>query len=43
MRRTWHILLAAVLMAALGCASARADASLLLEEPFGEFGAMNPH
>jgi hypothetical protein len=30
------------LMAALGCARARADAALLLEEPFGEFGAMNP-
>jgi hypothetical protein len=29
-------------MAALGCASAWADASLLLEEPFGNFGAMNP-
>jgi hypothetical protein len=26
----------------LGCAQARADAGLLLEEPFGEFGAMNP-
>jgi hypothetical protein len=24
------------------CSSARADVSLLLEEPFGEFGAMNP-
>lgn len=24
------------------CAQARADAALLLEEPFGEFGAMNP-
>ena len=24
------------------CSSARADASLLLEEPFGKFGAMNP-
>ncbi len=31
-----------MVMAVLGCASARADASLLLEEPFGEFGAMNP-
>jgi hypothetical protein len=26
----------------LGCAQARADAGLLLEEPFGDFGAMNP-
>jgi len=26
----------------LGCVQARADAALLLEEPFGEFGAMNP-
>jgi hypothetical protein len=42
MRRTWQILLAFVVTAALGCASAWADASLLLEEPFGEFGAMNP-
>jgi hypothetical protein len=42
MRRTCQILLAFTLMAVLGCASARADASLLLEEPFGEFGAMNP-
>jgi hypothetical protein len=42
MRRTCQFLLAFTLMAALGCASARADASLLLEEPFGEFGAMNP-
>lgn len=32
----------AFLVAALGCASARADAALLLEEPFGQFGAMNP-
>jgi hypothetical protein len=30
------------LLAALGCAQARADAGLLLEEPFGDFGAMNP-
>ncbi|MGA8111954.1 MAG: hypothetical protein WB974_21100, partial [Acidobacteriaceae bacterium] len=28
--------------AVCACASARADASLLLEEPFGGFGAMNP-
>ncbi|MGC2617720.1 MAG: hypothetical protein WA414_01700 [Acidobacteriaceae bacterium] len=42
MRRTWQILLGLMVMAVLGCASARADASLLLEEPFGEFGAMNP-
>jgi len=30
------------LAAALGCARAHADAALLMEEPFGEFGAMNP-
>lgn len=37
----WRILLAwAVCLCA--CASARADAALLLEEPFGGFGAMNP-
>jgi hypothetical protein len=30
------------LVTALGCAQARADAALLLEEPYGEFGAMNP-
>jgi hypothetical protein len=35
-------LLAAVLFAISACAVARADAALLLEEPFGDFGAMNP-
>jgi hypothetical protein len=30
------------LWAIFACSSAFADASLLLEEPFGEFGAMNP-
>lgn len=34
--------LAVVLLAVCGCAMARADAALLLEEPFGDFGAMNP-
>lgn len=29
-------------LAVSACASARADAALLLEEPFGDFGAMNP-
>lgn len=42
MRRACQILLGLVVMAVLGCAGARADASLLLEEPFGEFGALNP-
>lgn len=32
----------AVFLAVLGCAVARADAALLLEEPFGGFGALNP-
>jgi hypothetical protein len=35
-------LLTAVLFALGACAIARADAALLLEEPFGDFGAMNP-
>jgi hypothetical protein len=30
------------LVMSLGCAQAWADAALLLEEPFGDFGAMNP-
>jgi hypothetical protein len=34
--------LAVLALAAIACASARADAALLLEEPFGDFGAMNP-
>jgi hypothetical protein len=42
MRFVLKLGLAIALMAALGCAQARADAALLLEEPFGEFGAMNP-
>jgi hypothetical protein len=42
MRFVLKIGLAIALMAALGCAQARADAALLLEEPFGDFGAMNP-
>jgi hypothetical protein len=37
-----RFLLAAVLFAVSACAVARADAALLLEEPFGDFGAMNP-
>lgn len=35
-------LLAIALLAALSCATARADAALLVEEPFGDFGAINP-
>lgn len=35
-------LLTAILFALCACAVARADAALLLEEPFGDFGAMNP-
>ncbi|WP_158942010.1 hypothetical protein [Granulicella sp. S190] len=31
-----------ILASALGCARARADAALLMEEPYGEFGAFNP-
>lgn len=34
--------IAAILFAVSACAVARADAGLLLEEPFGDFGAMNP-
>jgi len=35
-------LFAAALLLLGACAVARADAGLLLEEPFGDFGAMNP-
>ena len=42
MRRVLRLPLIFAFFAALLCASARADAALLLEEPFGEFGAMNP-
>lgn len=42
MRFVLKLGLLAAFMAALGCAQARADAALLLEEPFGEFGALNP-
>jgi hypothetical protein len=35
-------LAAIALLGILACAVARADAALLLEEPFGDFGAMNP-
>jgi len=41
MRRVFTILLSFA-CAVLSCATARADAALLLEEPFGKFGAMNP-
>ncbi len=41
-RRKLSSLLAAMLFALCACAVARADAGLLLEEPFGDFGAMNP-
>ncbi len=42
LRTKLGILLAAALFALSACAVARADAALLLEEPFGDFGAMNP-
>ncbi len=42
MRCTLRCFLVVFLLAGLACASARAAAALLLEEPFGEFGAMNP-
>ena len=42
LRRKLGSLLVFVFLAALGCARAHADAALLLEEPFGDFGAMNP-
>ena len=42
MRRNLRYVVVFAFLTALGCASARADAALLLEEPFGEFGAMNP-
>ncbi|HLJ76832.1 MAG TPA: hypothetical protein VKT75_05440 [Acidobacteriaceae bacterium] len=35
-------LLATFLLAFLSCLTARADAALLVEEPFGDFGAFNP-
>lgn len=41
MRGTFRFLLIFACLAA-ACASARADAALLLEEPFGDFGALNP-
>lgn len=34
--------MALVFLACLSCAMAHADAALLLEEPFGDFGAFNP-
>jgi hypothetical protein len=34
--------LALALLAAVGCATARADAALLVEEPYGDFGFFNP-
>ena len=42
MRRTLKYFLLLVCLSGVGCVSARADAALLLEEPFGDFGAMNP-
>src|SRR6201996_6152711 len=42
MRHMLKILLALAFLAALGGVQARGDAALLQEEPFGEFGAMNP-
>lgn len=41
LRSLWPVLLVC-LGAIFACSSAFADASLLLEEPFGPFGAMNP-
>jgi hypothetical protein len=41
MRRIFTLLLSFACVV-LSCATARADAALLLEEPFGKFGAMNP-
>jgi hypothetical protein len=40
MRAAWTALAIGIL--ALGAARARADAALLMEEPYGEFGAFNP-
>lgn len=42
MRRLFKLTLVGFLLLVLHCAYARADAALLLEEPFGRFGAMNP-
>lgn len=42
MRHMFKSLLVVVCFGALFCPSARADAALLVEEPFGNFGAMNP-
>ena len=42
MRRLFQLRLLGFLLLALHGAYARADAALLLEEPFGKFGAMNP-
>ncbi|HTV16918.1 MAG TPA: hypothetical protein VME68_19515 [Acidobacteriaceae bacterium] len=42
MRFVLKLGLVIALAAALGCAQAHADAALLMEEPFGEFGAINP-
>jgi len=40
--RFLYVLLLTLGFALFSCARARADAALLLEEPFGDFGAMNP-
>ena len=42
LRLTLKIFLTVAFLAALSCTTARADAALLLEEPFGGFGALNP-
>lgn len=42
LRRMLKSLLAISLLALLSCLTARADAALLVEEPFGDFGAFNP-
>lgn len=42
LRSTLKTILTVAFLAALSCTIARADAALLLEEPFGGFGALNP-
>jgi hypothetical protein len=41
-KRCVGLALLALLVSAMGGARARADAALLMEEPYGEFGAFNP-
>ncbi len=42
MRHMMRTLLVLIFLGTLSCGLARADAALLLEEPFGDFGALNP-